>query len=168
MRVRIIGGPGSGKTYVAKKLSKLLKIKSHDLDEFYFDSKANDYETKTDEKERNQRLRKLVNHKNWVIEGVYNGDWVTPTFKKATIIIILKPHKIIRSYHIVKRYLLRKIGLASGKKETWKDVTGLLSYNWQYDENNLRRIRLKIKGYKNRAVEFREADKAVEYLTDQV
>lgn len=40
MKIHIIGGPGSGKTYLAEKLSKELGIQHYDLDELQWDNKT--------------------------------------------------------------------------------------------------------------------------------
>ncbi|MFH0701512.1 MAG: hypothetical protein V2A62_03685 [Candidatus Woesearchaeota archaeon] len=49
-KIHIIGGPGSGKSYAAKRLSQLLKIPHFDLDELHWDKNANRYGIKTPEK----------------------------------------------------------------------------------------------------------------------
>ena len=43
MKIHIIGGPGSGKTYLAEKLSKELGIQHYDLDELQWDNKSDSY-----------------------------------------------------------------------------------------------------------------------------
>ena len=40
MKIHIIGGSGSGKTYLADKLSKEYGITHYDLDELQWDNKA--------------------------------------------------------------------------------------------------------------------------------
>lgn len=40
MKIHIIGGPGSGKTFLAEKLSKELGISHLDLDDLQWDNKS--------------------------------------------------------------------------------------------------------------------------------
>ena len=51
-----MGGPGSGKTYVAKKLSSLLKIPWFDLDDIYWKRNAKSYGIKTPERLREKKF----------------------------------------------------------------------------------------------------------------
>ena len=44
MKIHIIGGPGSGKTFLAEKLSKELGIRHYDLDELQWDNKSDSYQ----------------------------------------------------------------------------------------------------------------------------
>lgn len=46
MKIHIIGGSGSGKTYLADKLSKEYGITHYDLDELQWDNKADSYGVK--------------------------------------------------------------------------------------------------------------------------
>ena len=46
MKIHIIGGPGSGKSFLADNLSKQFDIPHYDLDDLQWDNVANDYGTK--------------------------------------------------------------------------------------------------------------------------
>ena len=71
MKIRIIGGPGSGKTFLAKKKEEELSIPHFDLDDLQWDNKADSYGTKRDHQEREELLEKILLREDWIIEGVY-------------------------------------------------------------------------------------------------
>src|SRR5215831_518656 len=95
-RIHIIGGPGSGKSYAALQLSRLLGIPAYDLDELFWDRAA----------ERNARLAAIAQEEIWIIEGVYYG-WLGPSFERADRIFVLRPHVLLRDWRIVNRFVLR-------------------------------------------------------------
>ena len=75
MKIHIIGGPGSGKTYLANELSGNLGIPHFDLDELQWDNQSGDYGTKRDPSERDALLDKYCNKtigllKAYIIRGV--------------------------------------------------------------------------------------------------
>lgn len=69
MKIHIIGGPGSGKTFLAEKLSAQLGIPHYDLVALQWDNSSLRYGTKRDAQERDALLRKLLQaYSNKVIE----------------------------------------------------------------------------------------------------
>ena len=60
MKIHIIGGPGSGKTFLADKLSRQYGIPHYDLDDLQWDNAANDYGTKRDPQERAALLDQIL------------------------------------------------------------------------------------------------------------
>ncbi|MCM1187538.1 MAG: hypothetical protein NC251_07815 [Lachnoclostridium sp.] len=70
MKIRIIGGSGSGKTYLADKLSKEYHIEHYDLDDLQWDNKAEEYGVKRNPDERRAMLQEILNKEDWIIEGV--------------------------------------------------------------------------------------------------
>jgi adenylate kinase family enzyme len=163
VKIHIIGGPGSGKTYAAKKLSKILDIKSYDLDDVVYDRQAKGYGKKNPEQLRNQRLKAILKKKSWIIEGVY-FKWLMPSFKDADYIIILTPGVITRHYRITKRFLKRKIGLARTKHENIKEFVQLLKWNHGYDKDDLERLKNFLRKYENKIKYYDKADKAIEFI----
>lgn len=88
MKIHIIGGPGSGKTFLAEKLSKELGITHYDLDELQWDNKSDSYDIKRDSVERDKLLCEVLKNNNWIIEGVYYA-WCQQCFADADKIYIL-------------------------------------------------------------------------------
>lgn len=88
MKIHIIGGPGSGKTFLAEKLSKELGITHYDLDELQWDNKSDSYDIKRDPVERDKLLCEVLKNNNWIIEGVYYA-WCQQCFANADKIYIL-------------------------------------------------------------------------------
>lgn len=59
MKIHIIGGSGSGKTYLAKKLSAELNIAHYDLDDIQWDNNAKIYGVKRNPDERHAMLQEI-------------------------------------------------------------------------------------------------------------
>ena len=82
-KIFIIGTMGSGKTTLAERLSKELKIRHYGLDDVYYSKK---YTKKRKEDVRERKLNELLKKKKWIIEGVFN-NWTEEIFKKADLVI---------------------------------------------------------------------------------
>ena len=69
MKIHIIGGPGSGKTFLAQRLSKQYGIPHYDLDDLQWE--ADGYGKKRDPRERDALLERILRQEDWITEGVY-------------------------------------------------------------------------------------------------
>ncbi|HEY1790394.1 MAG TPA: DNA topology modulation protein FlaR [Verrucomicrobiae bacterium] len=143
-RIHIIGGPGSGKTYAAAKLSKRLNVPACDLDDLYWDHAASRYGVRADAAGRDRKLAEIVSRDGWIIEGVYY-QWLAPSFDAADAIVALTPPIWVRHWRIIRRFLSRKVGRIPSKRETVADLWSLLRWSHAYDGDNLGRARQFIK-----------------------
>ena len=135
-KIHIIGGPGSGKTYCAKRISKRYNIPYYDLDNIFWKNTNSGYGLKKDKIKRNEELSHILNKDKYIIEGVYYS-WLKKSFETSEIIIVIKTPVYIRDFRIIKRFIKRKLGLLNSKKETLKDLYNLLTWNHQYDNKNM-------------------------------
>ena len=136
-KIHIIGGPGSGKSQIAAKLSKMLRLPKHELDNFFWDHDSEFFGSQTPSVKRAEKLSKVLAQEKWIIEGVYHS-WLEESFSQADYIFVLKTNVYVRDWRIVKRFLLRKVKLASSpRKENLKTLIDLIKWNHQYDNNNL-------------------------------
>jgi adenylate kinase family enzyme len=136
-RLHIIGGPGSGKSYVAAKVAATLGVEAYDLDDLFWDPGASTYGVKAGEETRNQALTAIVMRDAWVIEGVYY-KWLTPSFERADLIIVLDTPVWLRDWRIVKRTVIRMFRRSpSMKKETLASLFKLLQWNHAYEKDVL-------------------------------
>ena len=140
MKIHIIGGPGSGKTFLADQLSKQLGIPHFDLDDLQWDNAANDYGTKRNPQEREALLNQILNREDWIIEGVYHA-WCGRCFEDADRIYVLKVPRYQYRYRIIRRFIRRKLGLEKGKRESLKSLVRLLQWADRYQQVNLPEIR---------------------------
>ncbi|KAB7671306.1 DNA topology modulation protein FlaR [Bacillus sp. B1-b2] len=109
-KIHIIGSVGSGKTTLAKTLSKTLNIPFYELDNVVW-VRGDNGDVKRTEIEREAYLQTLVKTESWIIEGVHQEDWVAISFQYADIIIFLDPNYMIRIFRIIKRYGKQKLGI---------------------------------------------------------
>jgi adenylate kinase family enzyme len=137
MKIHIIGGPGGGKTWLAKHLSHKYNVPTFDLDDIFWDRNAGRYGVKAAPEKRDSDLNAILNKNSWIVEGVYYS-WLMRSFQLSDRIIVLKTSTRLRAVRIIKRFIKRKTGLIKSKKESLSDLWQLLKWNHGFDRNNLK------------------------------
>ena len=135
MKVHIIGGTETGKTYLAEKLADELAIPHYVLDDLQWDNKANAYGEKRNPKERDALLSTILEQENWIIEGVYYA-LCGRCFEEADKIYLLNVPKYKYRYRLIRRFIRRKFGIENGKKETLKSLISLMKWADKYHKDN--------------------------------
>ncbi|WP_139077457.1 P-loop NTPase family protein [Candidatus Nitrospira nitrificans] len=166
-RIHILGGPGSGKTYAAGRLSRMLQIPAHDLDGLFWDVQADRYGRRAAEDGRDTKLAGIARQEQWIVEGVYY-TWLKPVFERADLIAVLQPHVFMRDLRIVRRFGYRKLGISTSKQEGFGDLYRLLLWNHQYDTANLKRAMECIEPYVHKFIHCRSADELVSRVLKSV
>lgn len=152
MKIHIIGGPGSGKTTLAKRLSEEFGIPHYGLDDLMWDNAADSYGTKRDPQERGALLDAILNRDDWIVEGVYYA-WVGRCFEEADRIYLLDVPRRVYRRRIIRRFLRRKLRLERGKRETIKSLRDLLKWADKYEAVNLVEIRRILSAYPDKVIE---------------
>ena len=128
-RIYIMGPSGCGKTTLSNKLSKKLKITSYDLDDVFWVKKPI---KKRGEKLLKPRLKKLIQKKKWIIEGVFHS-WIDSAIEKSDLIVLIDISPRILSWRLFRRYLKRKF---KGEPEgDFKDILKLIKYGLIFLKN---------------------------------
>lgn len=146
MKIHIIGGSGSGKSYLANRLSREYGIPHYDLDELFWDNKAETYGTKRNPEERDALLEEILKNNNWIIEGVFYA-WCLQCFSDADQIYVLNIPRYKYRFRIIRRFIRRKLHLEKGKKETLKSLRDLLKWADKYQKENMVEIRKVLEPY---------------------
>ena len=125
-KIYVLGPTGSGKSFLAKKLSEILKIKSYDMDDVRFIKK---YTKSRSNEKRKKLVDKILKNKKWIIDG-RGTDWDRHAMNRADLIIQLKTPEYKRTYRIFKRYLKRRKD--PHLKENFFDPFNLVKYSLSY------------------------------------
>jgi adenylate kinase family enzyme len=128
MKILIIGIVASGKTTLAKKLSKEYKIKHYEIDLIVHDDKDNYKRTN----EEQQNLIKRINENdNWIIEGTLRKNLFN-LLQLADIIIYLDIPLMVRKRRILTRFIKQKLRI---EKSNYKPDLKMLKnmYKWTKD-----------------------------------
>ena len=167
-RIHILGGPGSGKSYLAAKLANHFGIPAYDLDGLFWDQTTSCYGIRANPAKRDQQLASQVAHDGWVIEGVYY-QWLAPSFKLADVVFVLTPSIWIRHGRVIRRFILRRFGKVPSKHESFADLWRLLRWSHAFDANNLIQARKFITAHERTPVDCKTFDDvmaATKGLTD--
>lgn len=149
MKIHIIGGSGSGKTYLANKLARSNNIEHYDLDDIQWDNNSETYGVKRAKEERKSMLREILDKDDWIIEGVYY-KWVEEAFSQADVIYVLDMPLVLTRIRIIKRFIKRKLGRERGKKETLKSLFGLIKWTKEYRNVDIINIREMLSEYSDK------------------
>ncbi|MGY4796065.1 AAA family ATPase [Lysinibacillus fusiformis] len=109
-RIHIIGSVGSGKTTLARELSKTLQIPYYELDNVAWIRKESGDIVRTDE-EKEAHLQSILQTNSWIIEGIHQEEWVVDSFQQADCILFLDTPYKVRIFRIIKRFMKQKMGI---------------------------------------------------------
>ncbi|WP_237690602.1 AAA family ATPase [Paenibacillus caui] len=163
IRIRIIGACGSGKSYIAKELSKTFGINCYETDNLVWDRS---YENKRFPVEvRDAKLNQIVNTESWIIEGVHH-KWGRESFKEADFIFIIVPNKFIRDLRVVLRFIKTRLGIERWNyKQTFKNLWQMLFiWNKAFDKQNLKEILELTMEYSDKRIIVQDNKEVLKYM----
>lgn len=103
-RILIVGDSCRGKSTLASKISKKLRIPHHSTDDFYYQIK---FSKIRDRKESIENIKKIFQNERWIIEGT-TKHLIEPGLYSADKIIHLRYKSITTQWlFLFKRYLQR-------------------------------------------------------------
>ncbi len=128
-KILILGGPGSGKTTLASKLSKLFGLPIINLDGINY---KQDW-VQRDKAERDSIIREKMNDDEWIMEGVYKST-LKERAEIADLIIFLEYPTYYLMFRVIKRYFCNfrkdKTEIEGCKERlTWKFIKQTLRFN---------------------------------------
>ncbi|WP_053365645.1 DNA topology modulation protein FlaR [Bacillus sp. FJAT-27245] len=134
-RIRIIGSVGSGKTTLARKLSDEWNIPYFELDNVVWQRNPAGDRRRTEE-ERAEYLDSILKSEAWIIEGVHNEEWTEGSFREADAIVFLDPAYSVRTFRIIKRFILQKLGREKAHyKVTYEILIKMFKWNMYFEQN---------------------------------
>jgi len=150
LKIRIIGPSGSGKSWLAKRLSEKTGIACHDLDSMLWDNSAGThFNVKRDPAVRDAMLNEVTGKDEWIIEGVQYA-WTGSTFEAADIIyMIIMPAPVCRM-RIIRRFIRRKLTGTDRRNESLRSVIELLKWTKKFYRVNLKEIAEVLEPYKEK------------------
>ena len=100
-RIHIVGGPGSGKTTIARDLGRRLHVPAHDLDEVGYQDGVGDRRPLD---VRLADVSAIAARPGWVTEGVFLG-WTDELLRAADVILWLDVPWRVAAWRIIARHL---------------------------------------------------------------
>lgn len=132
MKILIVGTVGTGKTTLARKLSKEYNIKYYEIDSIVHDDIN---KKKRTPQQQNEIISNINKEDGWIIEGVLREN-LEDLLEIAEKIIYLDIPKNIRNKRILTRYIKQKIGI---EKSNYKPSLKMLKmmYKWsnEFEKN---------------------------------
>ena len=155
MKIYIIGSPASGKTTLAKKLSKRYDIKYYELDCIVYDDENN--HIKRTEEEISKKFNEILKEESFILEDVGRSK-----FKKgrevADVIYYIKLSKLDIYKRLIKRWINQRKGIESyNYPPTIYQLYGMFKDVKNYQKVEKQRVK-ELEIYKNK-VEFLNKDK---------
>ncbi|WP_379154827.1 hypothetical protein [Paenibacillus sp. sgz5001063] len=139
IRIRIIGGCGSGKSYTARELSKRYGIPYFETDNFVWDRTVPNLRNTPEV--RDSLLAETAALNAWIIEGVHY-QWGSESFRQADYIIVIQPNRLVQDLRVVQRFIRTRLGLERGNyNQTLKNLYKMLfEWNRNYGRVDMPRI----------------------------
>jgi adenylate kinase family enzyme len=132
-RILILGPAAAGKSTLARSMAGKHGLPLLELDTLYWDDESPDYGVKRDPDERDRRLAQIAAREAWVLEGIYYA-WTRTALERADRIVFLDAPLWHRQWRILRRFVLRKLGLEpSHKKDSLRGLLGLMAWDRRWD-----------------------------------
>lgn len=158
-KIFIIGIVASGKTTLAKQLSKQLNIPWYELDSVVHHRTANGRNKRTSE-EQQEAIREIDRSGDWIFEGVERASYRC-LYEMADTIIVLDPPLWKRRYRILTRYVKQQLGIEKCHyKSDWKMLR--MMYRWTREfEHSRDEFEVRLEPYQGKIVWIADARELV-------
>jgi adenylate kinase family enzyme len=123
-RIHIIGGPGSGKTTLAREITAYLGIEVHELDQVAFTGE--DYEERPFQ-DRVAAIHGIAEHPAWITEGLF-VRWTDELLARASIIVWLDHVNWQRGFWRITRRFVNLAVNEAKKRNGWERFTRFPDY----------------------------------------
>ena len=148
MKILIVGIVASGKTTLARKLSKLLDIKHYEIDSVVHDDINN---VKRSEAEQKKIFKKIDKNSNWIIEGTLRKHLFYLCGMADKIIYLDIPVKV-RKKRIFTRFVRQLFGIEKCNYTVNLKMLKLM-YKWTNDfEKDKNSFEEKLFKYKDKII----------------
>ena len=132
MKILIVGTVGTGKTTLARKLSKEYNIKYYEIDSIVHDDVN---KKKRTPQQQNEIISNINKEDGWIIEGVLREN-LEYLLEMAEKIIYLNIPKKIRNKRIIARYIKQKLGIeTSNYKPSLKMLKMMYKWSNEFEKN---------------------------------
>ncbi|MGM1048050.1 MAG: hypothetical protein ACQEXX_18175 [Bacillota bacterium] len=164
MKIRIVGPCGSGKSSLARELSKEFNIPYYEIDNMIWDRSEEDL--RYPEEVRNATFFKIIQSESWIVEGA-QSKWTGESFGCADIIFILVPNVWVRDYRIIKRFIRSRTGIeAWNYKQTFSNLIKMMvEWNHRYD---LKEVSDLTQTYSNKRFYIKNKKDAIKHIQDYI
>ena len=160
IKIRIIGSCGSGKSYLAKELSRKLNIPYYELDNIIWDRSQDNL--RFPEEIRDAEFNRIISSELWIIEGVQHS-WTADSFSNADVIYILSPNVFLRDYRIIRRFIRSRMGLEQWNyKQSFKNLMKMI-IKWNHGYN-LKEVLEITDEYSNKRFQMKSAKDVIKHL----
>ena len=165
MKILIIGSVASGKTSLARKLSRKLNINYYEIDSIVHDDR-NNYKRSPEEQ------KKIINEINdkendWIIEGTLRKN-LFYLLDMTDVIVYLNINVRIRKWRIIKRFVKQKLRL---EKSNYKPSIEMLKlmFKWNSDfEKNKNELELMLDTYKEKLIKLNNKNEIKRYFKSKI
>lgn len=136
MKIDIIGSVASGKTTLAKRISKKYGVSYYEKDNIVWKRIANG-DVKRSPEERDKYFYDIIKENDWIVEGSPRKA-LKESFGCCDYIIVLDEYTIIRLTRVFKRWVNQRNGRESyNSRPTWNFLW--CNIKWVFEFNRMKK-----------------------------
>lgn len=159
MKILIIGPVASGKTTLAKRLTKENNLSYYSIDSIVYDKNN----TKRSNQEQQKIIKDINKEKDWLLEGTLRHN-LTNLLSLADKIIYLDLPLNIRKRRIIKRYIKQKLKLEKADYVVNKKILQEM-FTWTKEfEANKEGFAKMLNKYQNKLIILKSPKEIKEYM----
>lgn len=134
-KIYIVGPVGSGKTTLAKEISKNFNYNLYELDFIFYRKEYYNGSKKRTPQEINLLLDNIISKDRWLVEDL-GREIFAPLLEECHSIILLDPPKYIRYYRMITRWIKQNLKIEDcGYTPSFSMLRKIIKGSMNYDTN---------------------------------